>query len=57
MSKNKKMKFNYNDDFFDYNELNYASNKKRQDRDRKEKRKQKYSVYEIQNEVLNNEEE
>ena len=57
MSKNKKMKFNYDDDFFDYNELNYASNKKRQDRDRKEKRKQKYSVYEIQNEVLNNEEE
>lgn len=57
MSKNKKMKFNYDDDFFDYNELNYAFNKKRQDRDRKEKRKQKYSVYEIQNEVLNNEEE
>ena len=57
MSKNKKMKFNYDDDFFDYNELNYASNKKRQDRDSKEKRKQKYSVYEIQNEVLNNEEE
>ena len=45
MSKNKKMKFNYDDDFFDYDELNYASNKKRQDKSRREKRKGKYAGY------------
>ena len=45
MSKNKKMKFNYDDDFFDYDELNYASNKKRQDKSRREKRKEKYAGY------------
>lgn len=47
MSKNKKMKFNYDDDFFDYDELNYASNKKRQDRSRRERRKEKYAGYEM----------
>lgn len=47
MSKNKKKKFNYDDDFFDYDELNYASNKKRQDRSRRERRKEKYAGYEM----------
>ena len=45
MSKNKKMKFNYDEDFFDYDELNYASNKKRQDKSRREKRREKYAGY------------
>ena len=45
MSKNKKMKFNYDDDFFNYDELNYASNKKRQDKSRRDKRREKYAGY------------
>ena len=47
MSKNKKMKFNYDDDFFDYDELNYASNKKRQDKSRREKREENDAGYDI----------